>query len=69
MSLIHSVVQNFQDVSFGISTASEVLAYYNITGNTISLFRLVSQVGSSSLLVLPWVVNTQTSETRKESRS
>ncbi|XDB50694.1 PREDICTED: endoplasmic reticulum resident protein 27 [Capra hircus] len=41
VSLIHSVVQNFQDVSFGISTASEVLAHYNITGNTISLFRLV----------------------------
>ncbi|KAM9684880.1 endoplasmic reticulum resident protein 27 isoform 2-T2 [Dama dama] len=41
VSLIHGVVQNFQDVSFGISTASEVLAHYNITGNTISLFRLV----------------------------
>ncbi|XP_057559497.1 endoplasmic reticulum resident protein 27 [Hippopotamus amphibius kiboko] len=41
VSLIHSVVQNFQDVSFGISTASEVLAHYNITGSAISLFRLV----------------------------
>ncbi|OWK03955.1 ARHGDIB, partial [Cervus elaphus hippelaphus] len=40
VSLIQGVVQNFQDVSFGISTASEVLAHYNITGNTISLFRL-----------------------------
>ncbi|XP_042103429.1 endoplasmic reticulum resident protein 27 isoform X3 [Ovis aries] len=49
VSLIHSVVQNFQDVSFGISTASEVLAHYNITGNTISLFRLVSQVDKKQL--------------------
>ncbi|XP_027451041.1 endoplasmic reticulum resident protein 27 isoform X1 [Zalophus californianus] len=41
VSLFHSMVQNFQDVSFGISTDSEVLAHYNITRNTISLFRLV----------------------------
>ncbi|XP_004755827.1 endoplasmic reticulum resident protein 27 [Mustela nigripes] len=41
VSLFHSMVQNFQDVSFGISTDSEVLAHYNITGNTISLFRMV----------------------------
>ncbi|XP_032247591.1 endoplasmic reticulum resident protein 27 [Phoca vitulina] len=41
VSLFHSMVQKFQDVSFGISTDSEVLAHYNITGNTISLFRLV----------------------------
>ncbi|XP_032501132.1 endoplasmic reticulum resident protein 27 isoform X3 [Phocoena sinus] len=41
VSLFHSVVKNFQDVSFGISTASEVLAHYSVTGNTISLFRLV----------------------------
>ncbi|XP_059791340.1 endoplasmic reticulum resident protein 27 isoform X3 [Balaenoptera ricei] len=40
VSLFHSVVKNFQDVSFGISTASEVLAHYSVTGNTISLFRL-----------------------------
>lgn len=70
VSVLHSVVKDFQDVSFGISTASEVLAHYSVTGNTISLFRLVSQVGSSSLLpVFPWVVDVQTSETRKESRS
>ncbi|XP_004693310.1 PREDICTED: endoplasmic reticulum resident protein 27 [Condylura cristata] len=41
VSLFRSMVQKFQDVSFGISTASEILAHYNITGNTISLFRLV----------------------------
>ncbi|XP_015996037.2 endoplasmic reticulum resident protein 27 isoform X2 [Rousettus aegyptiacus] len=41
VSVFHSLVQKFQDVSFGISTDSEVLAHYNITGNTISLFRLV----------------------------
>ncbi|XP_060022802.1 endoplasmic reticulum resident protein 27 isoform X7 [Lagenorhynchus albirostris] len=41
VSLFHSVVKHFQDVSFGISTASEVLAHYSVTGNTISLFRLV----------------------------
>ncbi|XP_077727082.1 endoplasmic reticulum resident protein 27 isoform X1 [Canis aureus] len=41
VSLFHSMVQKFQDVSFGISTDSEVLGHYNITGNTISLFRLV----------------------------
>ncbi|TEA11093.1 hypothetical protein DBR06_SOUSAS7210002 [Sousa chinensis] len=41
VSVLHSVVKHFQDVSFGISTASEVLAHYSVTGNTISLFRLV----------------------------
>ncbi|XP_037370196.1 endoplasmic reticulum resident protein 27 [Talpa occidentalis] len=41
VSIFRSMVQKFQDVSFGISTASEILAHYNITGNTISLFRLV----------------------------
>ncbi|XP_016052985.1 PREDICTED: endoplasmic reticulum resident protein 27 isoform X1 [Miniopterus natalensis] len=40
-SVFHGVVQKFQDVSFGVSTDSEVLAHYNITENTISLFRLV----------------------------
>lgn len=49
VSVFHGVVQKFQDVSFGVSTDSEVLAHYNITENTISLFRLVSWVGSSSL--------------------
>ncbi|XP_047643445.1 endoplasmic reticulum resident protein 27 isoform X4 [Phacochoerus africanus] len=39
--MFRSVVPNFQDVSFGISTAAEVLAHYNVTGSTISLFRLV----------------------------
>ncbi|XP_053081837.1 endoplasmic reticulum resident protein 27 isoform X3 [Acinonyx jubatus] len=42
VSLFHSMVQKFQAVSFGISTDSEVLAHYNITGNTISLFRLTA---------------------------
>ncbi|XP_006866094.1 PREDICTED: endoplasmic reticulum resident protein 27 [Chrysochloris asiatica] len=41
VSVFHSMVQTFQDVSFGISNNSEVLAHYNITGNTISLFRVV----------------------------
>ncbi|KAM9228877.1 LOW QUALITY PROTEIN: endoplasmic reticulum resident protein 27 [Dugong dugon] len=41
VSVFHSVVQKFQDVSFGVSTSSEVLTHYNVTGNTISLFRLV----------------------------
>ncbi|XP_037704126.1 endoplasmic reticulum resident protein 27 [Choloepus didactylus] len=41
VSVFHSIVQEFQDVSFGVSTSSEVLTHYNITGNTISLFRLV----------------------------
>ncbi|XP_036879023.1 endoplasmic reticulum resident protein 27 isoform X2 [Manis javanica] len=40
VSIFHSMVQKFQDVSFGISTDAEVLAHYNITGNAISLFRL-----------------------------
>ncbi|XP_019498829.1 PREDICTED: endoplasmic reticulum resident protein 27 [Hipposideros armiger] len=40
-SVFHSMVQKFQDVAFGISSDPEVWAHYNITGNTISLFRLV----------------------------
>ncbi|XP_040823332.1 endoplasmic reticulum resident protein 27 isoform X1 [Ochotona curzoniae] len=40
VSIFRDMVQNFQDVSFGISNNSEVLTHYNITGNTISLFRL-----------------------------
>ncbi|XP_007533208.2 endoplasmic reticulum resident protein 27 [Erinaceus europaeus] len=39
--IFHSMVQKFQDVSFGISTDPEVLSHYNITGNTIVLFRVV----------------------------
>lgn len=50
VSIFRSMVQKFQDVSFGISTDSEVLAHYNITEKAISLFRRVSWVGSSSLL-------------------
>ncbi|KAL2776793.1 endoplasmic reticulum resident protein 27 isoform 1 precursor [Daubentonia madagascariensis] len=41
VSVFHSMVQKYQDVSFGISTDSEVLSHYNITGSSISLFRLV----------------------------
>ncbi|XP_011913865.1 PREDICTED: endoplasmic reticulum resident protein 27 isoform X1 [Cercocebus atys] len=41
VSILRSMVQKFPDVSFGISTDSEVLTHYNITGNTICLFRLV----------------------------
>ncbi|KAM6161658.1 endoplasmic reticulum resident protein 27 [Erethizon dorsatum] len=41
VSVFHSMVQQFPDVSFGISNDSEVLTHYNITGNAISLFRLV----------------------------
>lgn len=39
--ILHSMVQKFQDVLVGISTDSEVLTHYNITENTISLFRQV----------------------------
>ncbi|XP_006888541.1 PREDICTED: endoplasmic reticulum resident protein 27 [Elephantulus edwardii] len=41
VSIFQSMVQKYQDVAFGISTNSEVLTHYNITGNAISLFRLV----------------------------
>ncbi|XP_037594297.1 endoplasmic reticulum resident protein 27 isoform X3 [Cebus imitator] len=41
VSILRSMVQKFPGVSFGISTDSEVLTHYNITGNTICLFRLV----------------------------
>ncbi|XP_007942654.1 endoplasmic reticulum resident protein 27 [Orycteropus afer afer] len=41
VSVFHSMIQKFQDVSFGITTNSEVLTHYNITRNAISLFRLV----------------------------
>ncbi|XP_008580599.1 PREDICTED: endoplasmic reticulum resident protein 27 isoform X1 [Galeopterus variegatus] len=43
VSVFHRVVKKFHDVSFGISTDSEVLAHFNITGNAISLFRLVDK--------------------------
>ncbi|XP_003934614.1 endoplasmic reticulum resident protein 27 [Saimiri boliviensis] len=41
VSMLPSMVQKFPGVSFGISTDSEVLTHYNITGNTICLFRRV----------------------------
>ncbi|KAK2499644.1 hypothetical protein MC885_018901 [Smutsia gigantea] len=50
VSIFHSMVQKFPDVSFGISTDAEVLAHYNITGNAISLFRL-SVIGLFNSLI------------------
>ncbi|KAL1775687.1 endoplasmic reticulum resident protein 27 [Sigmodon hispidus] len=41
VSVFRSMVQQFQDISFGISNSSEVLTHYNITKNSICLFRLV----------------------------
>ncbi|GAB1291381.1 Endoplasmic reticulum resident protein 27 [Apodemus speciosus] len=41
VSVFRSMVQQFQDVSFGISNHSEVLTHYNVTSNSICLFRLV----------------------------
>lgn len=41
VTIFHSMVQKFQDVAFGISSDPKVWAHYNITENTISLFRLV----------------------------
>ncbi|XP_036992519.2 endoplasmic reticulum resident protein 27 isoform X1 [Artibeus jamaicensis] len=41
VSIFRDAVQKFPDVAFGISTDPQVLAHYNLTGNTISLFRLV----------------------------
>ncbi|XP_042325280.1 endoplasmic reticulum resident protein 27 [Sceloporus undulatus] len=35
------MVQNMPEVPFGISNSSKVLSYYNVTRNTISLFRVV----------------------------
>ncbi|NP_001404622.1 endoplasmic reticulum resident protein 27 isoform 2 [Mus musculus] len=35
------MARQFQDVSFGISNHSEVLTHYNVTSNSICLFRLV----------------------------
>ncbi|XP_039210074.1 endoplasmic reticulum resident protein 27 isoform X3 [Crotalus tigris] len=36
-----TMVKNIPDVPFGICTSSQVLSHYNITKNTISLFRMV----------------------------
>ncbi|XP_012880573.1 PREDICTED: endoplasmic reticulum resident protein 27 isoform X1 [Dipodomys ordii] len=41
VAVFHRVALEFQDVPFGITNRSEVLSHYNITGSTISLFRLV----------------------------
>ncbi|XP_020671129.3 endoplasmic reticulum resident protein 27 [Pogona vitticeps] len=35
------MVQNVQEVAFGVCTSLHVLSHYNITTNTISLFRMV----------------------------
>ncbi|XP_061438809.1 endoplasmic reticulum resident protein 27 [Rhineura floridana] len=35
------MVQDMQDIPFGLCTCSNVLSHYNITMNTISLFRMV----------------------------
>lgn len=43
VSVFRSMVQQFQDVSFGISNHSEVLTHYNVTSNSICLFRLVDK--------------------------
>ncbi|KAJ7329972.1 hypothetical protein JRQ81_016146 [Phrynocephalus forsythii] len=36
-----TMIKNVQEVSFGICTSPHVLSHYNITGNTMSLFRVV----------------------------
>ncbi|XP_074840061.1 endoplasmic reticulum resident protein 27 [Carettochelys insculpta] len=41
VSNFHTVVGKIPEVPFGLSTSPEVLSHYNITGNTISIFRLV----------------------------
>ncbi|XP_067415060.1 endoplasmic reticulum resident protein 27 [Emydura macquarii macquarii] len=41
VSNFHVVVGKIQDVPFGLSTNPEVLSHYNITINTISIFRMV----------------------------
>ncbi|XP_021019861.1 endoplasmic reticulum resident protein 27 [Mus caroli] len=41
VSVFRSMARQFQDVSFGISNHSEVLTHYNVTSNSIYLFRLV----------------------------
>ncbi|XP_006024291.1 endoplasmic reticulum resident protein 27 isoform X1 [Alligator sinensis] len=39
----HSLVGKIRDVPFGLSTSPEVLSHYNITINTISIFRRVDE--------------------------
>ncbi|XP_041534536.1 endoplasmic reticulum resident protein 27 [Microtus oregoni] len=41
VSIFSSMAQQFQDVSFGMSNSSEVLSHYNVTRNSICLFRMV----------------------------
>ncbi|XP_059112960.1 endoplasmic reticulum resident protein 27 [Peromyscus eremicus] len=41
VSVFRSMTQQFQDISFGISNSSELLTHYNITRNSICLFRQV----------------------------
>ncbi|XP_024064329.2 endoplasmic reticulum resident protein 27 [Terrapene carolina triunguis] len=41
VSNFHIVVGKIQEVPFGLSTNPEVLSHYNITSNTISIFRMV----------------------------
>ncbi|KAM5262758.1 endoplasmic reticulum resident protein 27 [Ctenodactylus gundi] len=41
VSTFRSLAQEFPDVPFGMTNDSEVLSHYNITRNTISLFRVV----------------------------
>lgn len=50
----HSLVGKIRDVPFGLSTSPEVLSHYNITINTVSIFRRVCQpcVSISLLLAL-----------------
>ncbi|XP_048193363.1 endoplasmic reticulum resident protein 27 [Perognathus longimembris pacificus] len=41
VATFRGLAPDFQDVPFGMANDSEVLRHYNITGNAISLFRLV----------------------------
>ncbi|KAM7182491.1 endoplasmic reticulum resident protein 27 [Macrochelys suwanniensis] len=41
VSNFHIVIGKIQEVPFGLSTNPEVLSHYNITSNTISIFRMV----------------------------
>ncbi|KAJ6656334.1 hypothetical protein lerEdw1_003837 [Lerista edwardsae] len=38
-----ATVQNIEDVPFGLCTSSDVLSHYNVTTNTVSLFRMVDK--------------------------
>ncbi|XP_075838042.1 endoplasmic reticulum resident protein 27 isoform X2 [Microtus pennsylvanicus] len=42
VSVFSSMAQQFQDVSFGMSNSSEVLSHYNVTRNSICLFRMIA---------------------------